>query len=227
MLDVLYPIAVTAADSVRTVSDSVRRRLDRVQADARIAAWAKKLFDYADIRLEIHGRERVDWSRAYIVMSNHQSHYDIPVLFQAVPGSMRMVTKAELFRVPLWGRAMREAGFIEIDRGNRQKALDSLRAAAEKINSGINVWIAPEGTRSRDGRLGKLKRGGFLLAVETGTPIVPLAIDGTFGVLAPGSLKLQRGRVVRVTIGAPIPAQSKDVEALRDEVERFFRAHLP
>jgi 1-acyl-sn-glycerol-3-phosphate acyltransferase len=119
-----------------------------------------------------------------IVMSNHQSLYDIPVLFQAIPGKIRMVAKAELFRFPVWGRAMLAAGFIRIDRSDREQAIESLRTVGGSLlASGTKVWIAPEGTRSKTGEVGEFKSGGFRMALEMKTRILPVVIDGTHDVL--------------------------------------------
>src|SRR5262249_57200246 len=133
--------------SVKTISASVLGRLDRPNVDRLLKGWAQELLDIAEMKVDVHGRDAVDWSRAYIVMSNHQSLLDIPVIAVTVPGSLRFVAKKELFRIPLWGPAMRAAGIISIDRGNRESAIASLRGAADAIQEGVHIWIAPEGTR--------------------------------------------------------------------------------
>src|SRR5262249_49806657 len=150
------------------------------------------------------GSDRVDWSRAYVIMSNHQSHFDIPVLFATIKGTMRMITKKELFRVPIWGRAMERSGFVKIDRGDRKSAIASLRDAGDQIRRGTHFGTAPEGTRRRAGRLGPLKKGGFLLARETGVPILPVVVDGTRDILPPDTYDIRRGARVTVRFGAPI-----------------------
>jgi 1-acyl-sn-glycerol-3-phosphate acyltransferase len=216
----------TARTSLKTVTASVLGRLDRARTDRLLTDWARKLLDIAEMTLDVRGRDQVDWSRAYIVMSNHQSLLDIPVISVAVPGSLRFVAKKELFRVPLWGPAMRQAGIISIDRQDRRSAIASLRAAGEALKSGVHIWIAPEGTRSLDGKLGRLKKGGFLLALETKAPILPMVIDGTRNARKPHTRVLVKGVRATVTFGKPIESEGRDRDDLLREVEAFLRAGL-
>ena len=181
-----------------TVGEALLGRLTRHDVDARLRAWSRAVLARAEIDVEVEDLAHVP-ARPVIFMSNHGSHLDVPVLYVACPGSLRMVAKAELFAVPIWGRAMREAGFIRVDRsGDREQARQAMAEAAAAIASGVSVWIAPEGTRSRDGRLGRMKRGGFRLARESGTPIVPVSIHGARELLPPGSRLLGDGGRVRV-----------------------------
>jgi 1-acyl-sn-glycerol-3-phosphate acyltransferase len=213
----------TLAISAPTVADAFIGRLTRERVDARLAWWARGILEAAQVRVEIEGRERVP-SRPVLFMSNHGSHLDVPILYVACPGSLRMIAKAELFKVPVWGRAMRDAGFISVDRsGDREQARIAMARAGETIGSGISIWIAPEGTRSRDGSLGKLKRGGFRLAVETATPIVPVRIDGAREILPPGSRFLGDGGTVHVRFGEVIDVGGKDEDALMTAVADAIR----
>src|ERR1019366_817617 len=143
------------------------------------------------------------------------SFYDVPVLYYVLGGNLRMVAKKELFDVPIFGRAMREAGFIEVDRSNRERAVQSLALAKEQLVAGTSVWIAPEGTRSDTGELGPFKKGGFHLAFETGLPILPVALKGTRDVLRARGLLSEAGHDVKVTIlpridTAPFLAKGKE-----------------
>jgi 1-acyl-sn-glycerol-3-phosphate acyltransferase len=137
-------------------------------------------------------------------MSNHRSLLDVPLLFDSFPRTLRMVAKKELFRVPIWGRAMREAGFIELDRSHRARAREGIEMAKTKLAQGINVWIAPEGTRSRSGALGTFKGGGFRLAIDTGLRILPVGIRGTERILPADGALMNRGATVELTFGEPI-----------------------
>jgi 1-acyl-sn-glycerol-3-phosphate acyltransferase len=206
------------------VVDSVRGRLDRERVDRRRSWWAARCIGHAGLRFEVHGAEAIDWSRAYVVMTNHQSYLDIPVITAAVRGSLRFIAKKELFRVPVFGPAMKAAGIISIDRQNRSRAIESLREAAEELREGVSIWIAPEGTRTRDGSLGRLKKGGFVLAMETGADILPAAISGTAEAM-PRSGGLRRGVKASVTFGSPIAVPGRPREALMADVEAFLRAH--
>lgn len=215
-------IGETLAISAPTVVDAFRRRVDRDICDDRLARWSKKLLEQADVRLEVSGYERLPEGETFVIMSNHRSLYDIPVLFQAFPRTLRMVTKAELFRVPVWGQAMRAAGFIEVDRKNRRRAIESLRAAKATLDSGVNVWIAPEGTRSRTGELGRFKMGGFMLALETNRRIIPVALRGTEDILPADGALIRRGARVRVEFGEPIDAKTFGLER-RDKLAVHVR----
>lgn len=224
--DSIYAVAQTLRISAPTVVESVLGRLDLETCDARLEEWSAQVVARTQMDLRVHGREP-DWDRAYVVMSNHQSHYDIPVLFRVVRGRMRMVTKTELFKIPIFGKAMRDAGFIEIDRGDRERAIASLAHAAAQLRSGTHVWIAPEGTRSKDGSIGSLKKGGFVMARQTGLAILPIAIRGTIHVLPRGTTSTRTGQRVDVTYGTPIETQdtSVPIDALMSQVRDFFVAH--
>ncbi|HEY7955935.1 MAG TPA: lysophospholipid acyltransferase family protein [Polyangia bacterium] len=235
--DTGYALWKTLEISVPTVVDALAGRLTVERSDARLRSWSQALLDRAEVELSVSGLDRVPLDRAYVLMSNHQSHFDVPILYRAWPGTLRMVAKAELFRVPVWGRAMRAAGFVAVDRsGNRAKAEAAMRAAGEAIRAGVSIWIAPEGTRSEDGQLGKFKKGGFLLALETRTPIVPIAISGSRDILPKHTRAIVRGARVQVTFGAPIdPSRPSEIDprrgsakvaALSTEVRDFISAHL-
>ena len=200
-----------------TLVDSVRGRLTKEASDDRLAWWGSEVVRHAGIRLVVEGKEHLASREPFIVMSNHQSHFDIPVLFHAVSPSLRMVTKTELFRIPVWGPAMRQSGFIEIDRKNRESAIRSLEVARERLAQGVNVWIAPEGTRSRTGTMLPFKKGGFMLAIESETRILPIGISGTRDVLPADSLASHFGQRVAVVVGAPIDVKGKDRDALMTE----------
>jgi 1-acyl-sn-glycerol-3-phosphate acyltransferase len=194
----------TAKISIPTMLEGALGSLGRDAVDRRLRSWGQACLDAAAMTLDVRGRDAVDWSRAYVVMSNHQSLFDIPVIAVTVPGSLRFVAKKELFRVPIWGRAMR---------------------AAEIIRSGINIWIAPEGTRSITGAIGPLKKGGFMLALDTATPILPMAISGTRLARKKHGRTIQKGVRVDVRFGQPISVEGRDRDQLMAEVDAFLRAN--
>lgn len=223
----LYTAFEIARGSVPTVIDALTGRLRREVVNERIMRFARNVVVAADIRIDVTGAENVPDGGAFVFMSNHQSHLDIPILYWSLPvETLRMVAKTELFRVPIWGRAMRAGGMIEVDRSDRRQAIDSLRRAGEALADGVSIYIAPEGTRSRTGELGPLKKGGFHLALETGTPIIPVAISGSFDILPPESLSMRRGVEVAVHIGAPIEVAGREIDSLMGEVEQFFADHV-
>ena len=198
----------TASICAPTIVEAAAGRLNEEVCDQRLDRWSRRLLEQASIELDVHGREYANSEESFVVMSNHQSLYDIPVIFQALGRRIRMVTKKELFRIPIWGRAMRVAGFIEIDRRDRERAIESMRGAGERIRQGTDVWIAPEGTRSLDGSLGPFRKGGFHLALETHARILPVTIDGTRRVLPAGGRVVRPGARVTVTIHPPIDPKS-------------------
>ncbi|MDM8516146.1 lysophospholipid acyltransferase family protein [Desulfobacterales bacterium HSG16] len=157
--------------------------------------WAKSILLVSRVKISPKGLFWLDRSRPYIYMSNHQSHYDIPVLYSCLDVQFRWLAKVELFKIPIFGQAMKQAGYISINRSNRQSAFESLDTAAAKIRNGVSVLIFPEGTRSNDDNIGPYKKGGFVLAVDSGVPIVPVVIRGTRAVLPKREFKITPGNV--------------------------------
>lgn len=150
-----------------------------------------------------------DYSRGnYIIVSNHASMYDIPVLMTAFP-KMRIMFKKELSYVPIWGWAMRWGDHIMVDRKKGTEAMKSLDRAAKAITTGGQVLLFAEGTRTRDGKLLPFKRGAFSLAAKSGVPILPVTINGSFSILPKGSFDI-RPSVIDVVIGDPISTQGID-----------------
>ena len=230
------------AVSVPTVVDGVRGRLTARDCDARLERFAANVMRNAEIAVSVRGRENLAGgqssrggldagTRTYVVMSNHQSHYDVPVLYYVLGGRLRMVAKKELFALPVFGRAIRDAGMIEVDRGNRQKAIASLATAKSQLASGTHIWIAPEGTRSETGELLPFKKGGFVLALEMEAPILPITIKGTREVLPSHGMFSRKGVEVHVTIHPPIEtspfvarsATTTDAKAARDALMNEVR----
>ncbi len=194
-------------------------KLTREYADGRADDWSGRLLQLVDLRLKVFENGFVQQpGERYVVMCNHSSHYDIPISFQALlPRTVRMVAKKELSTFPVWGRAMRATDFIFIDRHNRHQAVKDLALAREKMEEGIMVWIAPEGTRSRDGKLAPLKKGGFMLALDTNAHILPLGIRGAKEILPADTLSISLGRSVEVHFGTPVRAADYGPER-RDEL---------
>lgn len=228
----LRNIYETLAISFPTMLEALAGRVTKEMCDVRLDRWSANIVRNAGIRLHVSGREHMLPHETYLVMSNHQSLYDIPVLFQVVGPNVRMITKEELFRVPIFGKALAAGGFISIDRSNRHAAIRSLEQAQALLASGTHVWIAPEGTRSKTGRLLPFKKGAFYLALEAGLPILPVTVSGTRDALPAKGLRSSAGADVSVTIHAkidprPYAARGKDGrEALMDEVRRVMESAL-
>jgi 1-acyl-sn-glycerol-3-phosphate acyltransferase len=225
----LHNIYETLRISWPTVVDAFAGRVTKEACDARLASWADEIAKNAGYELEVVGRENQGTHHeTFLVMSNHQSLYDIPVLFRVLGPNLRMITKTELFAVPIFGPAMREAGFIAIDRSNRQRALESLEVAKKAMADGTNVWIAPEGTRSKTGHLLPFKKGGFNLAIEAGLRVLPITLRGTRDILPAKGTRSMHGAKVRATIHPPIDAReyAGDKKKGRDELMAKVRAAL-
>jgi 1-acyl-sn-glycerol-3-phosphate acyltransferase len=202
----LLNIYETICISVPTVVDAMLGRVKKETCDARLASWGKKIVAHARMEVTVTGRENLRPGETYLLMSNHQSHYDIPVLFYVIGANLRMLGKVELFRIPIFGEAAHQAGFIAVDRSNRKQAMKSLQVAKDTIASGVHVWIAPEGTRSRTGELLPFKKGGFNLALEAGLPVLPMTIAGTKNALHANDVRSVRDAKVHVTISPPLQA---------------------
>lgn len=221
----LQNVYETLAISVPTVLDALRGRVTKDLSDRRLDRWARNIVRNARIELEIVGRENLVHGETYLVMSNHQSLYDIPVLFQVAGPNIRMITKQELFEVPIFGKALEAGGFIAIDRSNRHAAIRSLEKARALLASGTHVWIAPEGTRSRTGELLPFKKGAFYLALEARLPILPVTLQGTRNALEAKGVRSRAGAHVRVTIHPkidPTPFAARGKRG-RDELMKHLR----
>ena len=209
---------------------NIRGGYPRWFGDKWLKWWAGKLVDAVKIHYTVvdPNKLKIEPGKRYVIMSNHRSHYDIPLMILCLPGSIRMLTKKEFFKVPLWGRGLKAAEFISIERSDLEQAKKDLASARAKMESGIVLWISPEGTRSRTGRLGPFKKGGLIMAIESGSTIIPVGIQGTENVLRPKTTDFFLDQDVTITIGSPIEASSYTLEQrdqLLEEVRKSI-AHL-
>ena len=156
--------------------------------------WAALTVRMAGIRIRLHNAERMQTGSPRIYVSNHVSWFDVLALAAVVPRS-KFIGKAELFRIPIFGRAARAAGMIAIERENRKSAFGSYRLAADRIRAGASVVVFPEGTRGRTYALRQFKKGPFVLAVAAGVPIVPTIVHGTLEVMPRGTFRVRPGIV--------------------------------
>ena len=164
-----------------------------------------------------------------IVMSNHVSNLDPPVLLPVIPGMASVVLKQELMKIPLLGRAMRMGKFVPVSRGHsREDAKRSVAAAGAALRAGKHIMIFPEGTRSPDGHLLPFRKGAFFLAAETGAPIVPVVIRGTERMMEKGSLRIRPGVAVVTFLPAmwpkAYPSRDALMRAVREAMERVLEA---
>lgn len=217
-------LVYTVVYSLAIILNALFGRLDRARADHFVREWAISLLRLVRTTVTVQG-EVPDFSdnRRYIVLSTHASHYDIPVSLVALPGSIRMIAKKELFSVPLLGSAMKAAGFPSLDRSNRERAVADLAVARKLMEEGVVIWASPEGTRSPDGQLLPFKKGCFHLALDTEAVIIPVAIRGIHQVLPARSWQINLNQPVEVRIGEFIDTQGlgkSDLPALMARVRQ-------
>jgi len=178
----------------------------------RVVAWL------SGVSVSLTGSELLEPGVPYIFAANHQSQFDIFALQGYLGFDFRWLLKLELFKIPVFGKAMQLAGYIPVDRAHGRKALQSLDEAARRIAGGTSVAVFPEGTRSPDGRLGQFKAGVVVLAIKAGVPVVPVAIIGTHQVLPKGRLLVRPGRV-EIRVGAPIATREYTVKQKQELTE--------
>ncbi len=181
--------------------------------------WARINAFLTPMRVEVRGREHVDPQQSYVIVSNHQSHYDVFVLYGWLGVDFKWVMKQELRAVPGLGIACARLGHIYINRFNHEEAMRAIDEAKRRIVDGTSVLFFPEGTRSRERGMRQFKKGAFRMAIDLGLPILPVTISGTRDVLPPDTLDVRPGRAV-MTLHPPIPVDSTAV----GEVERLSAA---
>lgn len=213
-----------------SISAVIVTLFDKSGNSAHICArlWAKGILLLSGIKLDIKGLEYLDQNHPQILASNHVGTFDFFVYLAYLPIQFRWVVKKELFRVPFMGLAMRQAGYIPIDREHTRQALKDLKKAASHLKIGNSVVIFPEGTRSKTGELGPFRRGSLLLATLSGNPIVPISIKGTFSILKKRSFLIYPGPI-RVTIHSPIPVSKlsgKEQKELTQKVRQIIASDL-
>lgn len=185
--------------------------------------WSRWILACLAIPLTVEHARKLEPERAYLFMANHRSLFDIFALFLATEHSLRMVAKRELFLIPIFGWSLWMCDFIPIDRSRRTRAIASLDEAVRRIRSGVSVLVFPEGTRGA-GALQPFKKGGFVMALQAGAPVVPVAVLGTEDIMPKGSLRVGKGAIT-VRLGAPIPT-APGSDADRDRLMAGVRASM-
>jgi 1-acyl-sn-glycerol-3-phosphate acyltransferase len=160
----------------------------------------------AGVKVETQGMDRLDPKQTYIFMFNHVSNIDPPLALPLLPGRTSVMVKKELFNFPIFGRAMRLASLVPVDRGNRDAGIAAVREAMEVVKKGIHMGIYVEGHRSYDGKLLPFKKGPFYLAEECHVPVVPVTISGTHYVMPKGRFSIRPG-LVTLIFHEPIPPE--------------------
>ena len=176
------------------------------------------------IRFKVAGTEYLPLDRAAVYCSNHESNVDPPILFTALHPRMHILYKHEIDQIPVLARAFRMGGFIPIDRRNKEAAMRSIEKGAAAIRSGSSFLIFPEGTRSRTGAMLPFKKGGFVMAIKAGAPIVPVAISGGRDAMHRGSAVIKPVRI-SIRVGEPIETAAVSLDE-RDELIARVRERI-
>jgi 1-acyl-sn-glycerol-3-phosphate acyltransferase len=164
--------------------------------------WSRLILRTTGVDVEVQGLERLTHGRTYVFVANHQSIYDIPILFWSLPFQLRIIAKESLGRFPFLGWHLRRTGHMLVNRARPDRTAIFSWASA-LVSRGLSLIVFPEGTRSRDGRVGRFKGGSFYLALEAGLPVVPLSVIGSRHVMRKGRLATYPGRV-RLVVHEPI-----------------------
>ena len=190
--------------------------------------WAH-IINYAiPLFITVKGKENCNRGESYVVVSNHQSHLDIPALMAKTPLGLRWVMKSELRKIPVFGIACEKIGMVYIDRSKPERAVASLREAKKRVVNGISVMFFAEGTRSRTGELGPFKKGAFRMAIDLGVPILPISIQGTRNSLPAKTIDLRPGKAT-IVIHPPISMENytvEDLEKLMIEVKEIIQSGM-
>jgi 1-acyl-sn-glycerol-3-phosphate acyltransferase len=192
-----------------------------------IKAGCRTVLFIAGVRVRVSGRENIVPGRQYVAMMNHVNILD-PLVFQiAFPSAIRGAEEESHFRWPVYGGTIRRIGMFPIDRKNPLRAVDSLHRAAAWLRErpAFSFGILPEGTRTRDGKLGRFKKGGFVMAIETGLDILPVVEKGAFAIIRKGSLLVRPGRV-EIAIEPAVATAGYSRENVDELVERVRRVFL-
>ncbi|WP_419419525.1 lysophospholipid acyltransferase family protein [Legionella sp. D16C41] len=205
----------------------IRGTINRPWVDATINKWSTKLLNLIGVQYTVINPYNVapKAGQATIIMCNHSSLYDIPLSFKAFPNhSIRMLAKKELSKVPIMGKGMTAAEFPFIDRKNRHQAIRDLAFTRQLMESGIVMWIAPEGTRSKTGKLASFKKGAFITAIEAKATIIPIGIRGAYNILPAKTMRFNLNQKAEIHIGKPIDAAKYTLENKDELITKVHQA---
>lgn len=200
---------------------------NRAWVDAKIHLWTDRILNLIRVKSIIVNPHHIEPKpgQATIIMCNHSSLYDIPLSFKSFPNhSIRMLAKKELSRIPIMGKGMAAAEFPFIDRKNRTQALKDLVIVRQLLESGIVMWIAPEGTRSKDGKLAPFKKGAFITAIEAKATIIPIGIRGAYDILPARTTQFNINQTAEIHIGKPIDASQFSYKTRDELVSLVYQA---
>lgn len=217
----------TTMVSLRSVFKYYFSTPTRPWVDKTIHHWIDQLLNEVKVQYKVINPLGIqpEPGKATILMCNHSSAYDIPLGFKAFPNhSIRMLAKRELAKIPLLGKGMAAAEFPFVDRKNRYQAIKDLAYAQQLMESGIIIWIAPEGTRSKDGKLAPFKKGAFITAIQAKATIIPIGIRGAFNILPARTFQINLNQKAEIHIGQPIDASQFTIENKEELIEQTYQA---
>ena len=189
-------------------------------------SWNLFVLQCVGLKVEVEGAENQDPNVPCLVISNHQSLFDIPASYFSLGGNLRMVAKKELFKIPIFGTALTASGFIPVDRNNRSSGQEATRLIAERIEQGMQVWVAPEGTRSPEGKLQAFKKGSFGVAFDNLVPVQPFVVLDSWRACPKGSLLPRPGTVIHVRILPRITPDEISKLKNRGELAEYTRQRM-
>jgi 1-acyl-sn-glycerol-3-phosphate acyltransferase len=204
---VIASFAQIANTCGRCLLRSLIGKVTRPWVDKRMQIWHRQILKLWRITATVHNPKKIHPKPGTptIIMCNHSSLFDIPLSYCAFPDiSLRMLAKKEMSKLPLMGKAMKASDFPFIDRKNRHQAIRDLAAIHDLLESGIVMWIAPEGTRSKDGHVGPFKKGGFITAIQTKATIIPIGIRGAYDILPARTRECYLNQTAEIHVGEPI-----------------------
>jgi 1-acyl-sn-glycerol-3-phosphate acyltransferase len=185
---------------------------EKAQKVARL--WGKTIIKFLGIDVSVSGAENVGLSKSYLIVSNHQSYFDIFVLLACLNLNFKFIAKASLFKIPFLGWSMKRLGYIPIDRKNLKSALKTIQNVKSTLKTDKNwsILIFPEGTRTTDGKLSNFKKGGLNKMIANSDNILPVAISGTYNILKKGSIAIYPKNPIKLTILEPINPKNGELK---------------
>jgi 1-acyl-sn-glycerol-3-phosphate acyltransferase len=181
--------------------------------------WAYIMLAASFVRTEIKNKNKIIKGTSYIIISNHQSHYDIITLVTTLGIQYRWIIKKEILKLPIFGYALYASRNIFIDRSNTTSAIESINKGFDRLPKGASVMVFAEGTRSLDGQIHEFKKGGFVTAVRRKIPILPVTINGSRRVMRKGSFTLKPGKI-QIVIGDPIDTSGYTTDTVQELIDK-------
>ena len=181
--------------------------------------WAWIMFHLTGVRPTIIGKEHIDKKQSYVIIANHQSHFDAPAIILTLGIQFRWIAKKELLRIPLFGYALYASRNIFIDRSDTNTAIKSIQDGVKRLPPATSILFFAEGTRSPNGMIHKFKKGGFITAIDHAFPILPVTVNGSSKLLPKKSLVYSSGPI-EVVVGNPIPTKGYTRDQLEELIQK-------